>query len=156
MNDRTKISYSDMPLTMALLDDMCQAIDGELEKHNSQERCLAIYEIIGKRRHVRSHDKKSFLAYGLPEDLGSIFLRLQTPHRRIMVKISTSKNDSYVTVEGSEAEWVRSTASILEKIVEKHKALAHADRLLLSKARIIMWRLSVGGLVGVLLRGIAE
>src|SRR5690606_21838406 len=103
MFDKTRTSYTVIPITRPVLADLCQTIDKELEK-TKQDRSSAIYEIVSRKQHVQTHDSKSFLAYDISDDIASIFLRLRTPHRRIMIKIAPSKNDSYAIVEGSDSD----------------------------------------------------
>ncbi|HEX7032358.1 MAG TPA: hypothetical protein VF172_05105 [Nitrososphaera sp.] len=154
MTDKARTSYTVIPISRPVLADLCGAIDRELEK-TKQDRSLAIYEIVSRKQHVQTHDSKSFLAYDIPGDLSSIFLRLQAPHRRIMIKVSPRKNDSYVIIEGSDSEWVRSTTQAIGNIIEAHKASCAANdgRPLLARIKSIMLRVCIGVLLWAMLLG---
>ncbi|MEW6603616.1 MAG: hypothetical protein AB1351_02870 [Thermoproteota archaeon] len=143
MIDKTRTSYTVMPITRSILADLCQRIDQELEKSN-QDHSLAIYEIVSKKQHVQSHDSRSFLTYTLHDDLSSIFLRLQTPHRRITIKMSPSKDESYVAVEGSDPEWVRSTTQRIGNIIDVHKSHIDKNQSFLPKLKSIVLRVCAG------------
>jgi len=154
MFDKTRTSYTVIPITRPVLADLCQTIDKELEK-TKQDRSSAIYEIVSRKQHVQTHDSKSFLAYDISDDIASIFLRLRTPHRRIMIKIAPSKNDSYAIVEGSDSEWVRATTQTIGDIIKAHRESSRDSdgRALLSRIKSIMIRVCIGGLLWVMLLG---